>query len=85
MKESFEKKGLKHLAKIEGQLSDIQHTSGSWKGWFLRGVMQGAGIVLGTILAVMLTGWLLSILGIIPGFGDLAEYLRTITEEVAAF
>lgn len=85
MKESFEKKGLKHLAKIEGELSDIKESAGSWRGWFFRGVMQGAGIVIGTILAVILTGWVLSLLGVIPGLGDLAEYLRAVTDEVSRF
>jgi hypothetical protein len=77
--------GLKRLKNIEGELEDIkENTGGKWR-WFLRGVLQGAGIIVGTIIAATALGWFLSILGVVPGFGDMAEYLRTVTERVSRF
>jgi hypothetical protein len=77
--------GLKHLQKIEDELGEIRDNTGRWGGWFFRGVMQGAGIIVGTIAGVVLFGWLLSILGFIPGFGDIAEYLRSVADRVSRF
>ncbi len=81
----FEQEGLKHLERIEGELTEIKENSGSWKGWFVRGILQGAGIIIGTILAAVLLGWALSILGIIPGLSDLIDYFRRVAVEVRSF
>jgi len=67
---------VKQLIKIEKKLEEIKDRTGDTRRAFFYGLMQGAGAVLGGIAAIMLLGWLLSILGIIPGFGDIAEYLR---------
>jgi hypothetical protein len=44
-------------------------------------VLYGAGIVLGTIVGVVLVGWLLSILGVIPGFDVLAHRFTDILQK----
>ena len=79
------KEGLKQLKKIEGQLDDLNDATWSWSGWFVRGLWQGAGIVVGTIVAVVLLGWLLSLLGIVPGFSEIADYIGRATERVRGF
>lgn len=79
------REGIKHLQKIEDELGEIRENTSRWHGWFLRGVLQGAGIIVGTIAGVVLFGWILSILGFIPGLGDMAEYLRSVADRVSRF
>lgn len=79
------REGIKHLEKIENELGEIRQNTGGWKAWFFRGVMQGAGIIVGTIAGVVLLGWVLSILGFIPGFSEIAEYLRGVADSVSRF
>lgn len=67
---------IKQLIKIERRLEEIKNRTGNTKRAFLYGTLQGAGAVIGSIVALMLLGWFLSALGVIPGFGDIAEYLR---------
>lgn len=67
---------VKQLIKIEHKLEEIKDRTGNTKHAFFYGLLQGAGAVVGGIAAIILLGWLLSIIGIIPGFGDLAAYLR---------
>ncbi|MDB5225337.1 MAG: hypothetical protein JWL87_289 [Candidatus Adlerbacteria bacterium] len=45
---------------------------------FMNGVLQGAGIVVGTIVGIALIGWLLSIFGVIPGFNIIVNNLTDI-------
>ncbi len=42
------------------------------------GMLQGAVFIAGTVLVIALLSTALSLLGVILGFGDIAEYLRTI-------
>lgn len=79
------REGINHLKKIEVELSEIRENTGGWRGWFFRGVLQGAGIIVGTIAGVVLFGWVLSILGFIPGFSDIADYLRSVADRVSRF
>jgi hypothetical protein len=69
----------KEIRKVEKQLEKISENTGTtwWRPLF-NGALQGAGIVIGTILTVALLGWVLSIFGIIPGFGELATQLQQI-------
>jgi hypothetical protein len=74
--------GLQHLEHIEEELVAIKDRTGSTRRSFILGIFQGAGVVIGTILAVALLGWILSILGVIPGLGTLVSYLHTINEQI---
>lgn len=67
---------IKQLIKIERRLEEIKDRTGSTKRAFFYGLLQGAGAVLGGIAAIILLGWILSVIGVIPGFGDIATYLR---------
>lgn len=73
-----QKEPVKELKKIEKVLKDIKdntHTSG-WTT-FSRGMLYGVGIVVGTLVGATLLGWILSIFGVIPGIGELADNLST--------
>ncbi len=73
------KEELEKLTEISNELEEIKHKVAPSRWRVLRnGLYQGAGVVLGGALAVVLIGWLLSFLGVIPGFHDTAEYLQDI-------
>jgi uncharacterized membrane protein YczE len=67
------------IQKVEQVLEDIRANT-SLPLWrvALNGILYGGGIAVGTVLAIALLGWLLSIFGIIPGFGEIAVKLQEI-------
>lgn len=68
--------------KVETLLGEIKsNTQNKPAKNFLNGMLYGAGIVLGTIVGVVLVGWLLSILGIIPGVDSLAHKFSDILQK----
>lgn len=74
MDEEVEKK----LQQVEVILEDIRHNTASpWWRIILNGILYGAGAVTGTVLAVFLLGYILSIFGIIPGFAEIAARLQS--------
>ncbi len=79
---NLEKEGIKHLRNIEKELEEIRDRTTNPRRSFLIGIVQGAGAILGSICAIALIGWVLSLLGIIPGFSDLAEYLRSLVHQL---
>ena len=69
------------LKKIEKELTEIRNQSNvSWKRTIFIGILQGAGWLLGTIIAAALIGWILSILGIIPGFNEFESKLQNVID-----
>ena len=70
------------VRKVEALLGEIkENTEARPAKSFLNGVLYGAGIVLGTIVGVVLVGWLLSLLGVIPGFDVLAHRFTDILQK----
>lgn len=68
--------GLEHLKNIQEELSDIkEQTTNPWSS-FLRGVLQGAGAIVGGVAAVILLGWLLYIAGLIPGLSTMVHAIQ---------
>ncbi|MFA6408190.1 MAG: hypothetical protein WCW36_01795 [Candidatus Paceibacterota bacterium] len=79
----IEEEGLQHLEHIEQELEEIKDRSTpTHSGSFINGVWQGAGALVGSIIALALLGWVLSLFGVIPGLGAIATYMQSI---VAAF
>lgn len=69
--------GLEHLKNIQEELSEIkEQTANPWAS-FWRGMLQGAGAIVGGIAAIILLGWVLSLLGILPGFSVIVDSIRT--------
>ncbi len=64
--EEFERKGLEHLSHIEDELEAIKDRTPTRHRAFIIGIYQGAGALLGGIIALALFGWLLSFLGFFP-------------------
>lgn len=74
------KTGLDHLAKIEVELEEIKERTADPKRSLFNGMLSGAGAVLGSIAALIILGWLLSLLGIFPGLSSLSAYLHGIVD-----
>lgn len=75
MTADIEKKQLKELRDIAGDLEVLRESTHP-KNAFLRGLIQGAGAVIGGVLALSLLGWILSLLGFIPGFDSFEQSLQ---------
>ena len=61
------------LEKMDNHLVGIFHkTENLWRAFF-RGMLQGIGSVVGIALAILLIGWILNVLGVIPGIRDKAN------------
>lgn len=68
---------------IKTDLEDLKHLTGDSRAWFWRGIMQGAGAIVGSIFMLIFLGWFLSIIGVIPGFGEIAAYISSYLDRVA--
>ena len=77
-----DEKELKQLREIKKELSEIKDRTGNPRRMFLNGILYGAGALLGGIVAVALVGWLLAVLGIVPGFGELTDYLHSLIDQL---
>ncbi len=77
----IEKAELKQLESINSNIKDLKSRMVGPKRALFNGVMQGMGAVAGSIAAVALIGWILSLLGLIPGLETLGDYLRQLTSE----
>ena len=84
MYKKLERDGLKSLKKIEGELEEIKELQSSYHRSFMTGVLYGAGAIMGGITAVSALGWFLSVLGIIPGFGEIVNYLQGLIDHFNA-
>lgn len=78
----FEKEGLGHLERIEEELEEIKDRTANSKRAFINGIWQGAGAIVGSIGAILLLGWALGILGLIPGVGEMANSLRGMVDGI---
>jgi uncharacterized membrane protein YkgB len=66
-----------HLEKIENELSHMRkRTTGVWHTLW-RGCIYGAGYVIGAVVIIVVVGWILNLVGIIPSFSHGATEFRT--------
>ncbi len=78
--DDLETQGLQHLKNIEEELEAIRDRTTNPRRTFVMGILQGAGAIFGGLLALGGLGWILSILGVIPGLGDSVEYVRSLLD-----
>jgi len=71
-----------HLEKLESELAAIRKPSGGLWQSFLRGCAYGVGYVLGAILIIVIIGWILNVIGVIPAFDRQVTEFRTALENV---
>jgi hypothetical protein len=74
---------LKHyLEQIVSKLQAIQYKKeGLWRV-FGRGVMHGLGSVIGVAIALIIIGWILNTIGVIPAFREQARSWQQTLEEI---
>ncbi|MBI3231534.1 MAG: hypothetical protein HYZ51_00405 [Candidatus Doudnabacteria bacterium] len=69
------------LDKINRSLVGIFHkTESLWRA-FVKGVLQGLGSILGVALAIVIIGWILNVMGVIPGFKEQAIKFQTMWQD----
>ncbi len=85
MKPDLEKKDLeKHLEKIESELVLIRRGITDFSSYFVRGMLQGAGYLIGAAIILTIVGWILNIAGVIPAFSDAVDEFRSSLNQVGA-
>jgi hypothetical protein len=69
-----------NLKKIENELSHMDKaSSGIWRTLW-RGCVYGAGYVIGTIIIIVVVGWILNIIGVIPALNNQVAEFRAALE-----
>jgi hypothetical protein len=71
-----------HLEKIEDHLSHMRVVSTSLWQVFLRGCLYGIGYVVGAVIIILVVGWILNIVGVIPAFTQWVAEFRTALQNV---
>jgi uncharacterized membrane protein YkgB len=70
----------KDLRKIESELSHMDQASTRTWGNFWRGCVYGAGYVIGATIIIVIIGWILNIIGVIPALADEVAQFRMALE-----
>jgi hypothetical protein len=72
-----------HLEKIETELSRMRmESTGVWRTLW-RGCIYGAGYVIGAVLIIVIIGWILNIIGVIPALDHQVTEFRTALENIS--
>ena len=72
------------LKKIDAKLSHMDKVaSGSWRTLW-RGVIYGAGYVIGAIVVIVVVGWILDAVGVIPALNNQVTEFRMALEHIGA-
>lgn len=72
----------KHLEIIEGELAHMRKETVSLKASLVRGLIYGAGYILGAALILVLIGWMLNVVGIIPAFKSQVNEFRDALQHI---
>ncbi len=70
------------LEKLDQHLLGIFHKTESWWRAFVRGMMQGLGSIVGVALGLILLGWVLNTIGVIPAFREQAKSWQQTLDEI---
>lgn len=69
-----------YLETLNGNVVKVSQGLPWWRS-LLHGAMSGLGSVVGVAIAVVLVGWLLNIIGIIPAFQREADSWRQLLQQ----
>jgi tetrahydromethanopterin S-methyltransferase subunit F len=64
------------IQRISEQVENINYRIGGRWSWLGRGILQGFGSIIGAALAILLIGWFLNVIGVIPAFKQQATVWR---------
>lgn len=68
----------KKIDELNENLDQINYKLGNYWYAFLKGLLYGFGSILGAGLAIIVIGWVLNIIGVIPAFQRQAEEWRDV-------
>lgn len=71
----------RQLEEINQNLVSLKR-QGRVRNAFWRGVLSGMGSVLGVAVVLVMIGWILNAVGVIPAFREQAQSLRSTLEEI---
>lgn len=71
-----------HLETIEKELVTLHKDLNSLSASFRKGIFYGAGYVIGIIFIIVVVGWVLNIIGVIPAFNDQVNAFRVALERI---
>ena len=71
-----------HLEAIESELAKIRRGSTGIPHTIWRGIVYGAGYIIGAVCVILLVGWILNIIGVIPAFNNQVVEFRTALQNV---
>jgi Na+-transporting NADH:ubiquinone oxidoreductase subunit NqrD len=71
-----------HLERIEAELVHMRKETVSLKSSLIRGLIYGAGYILGAALVLLLVGWILNIVGVIPAFNGQVKEFRDALQHI---
>lgn len=71
-----------HLEEIERELVKMRRMTTGMPHALIRGVVYGAGYVIGAVLIIIIVGWILNIVGVIPAFSHQVSEFRNALENV---
>ncbi|HEX3100033.1 MAG TPA: hypothetical protein VHQ41_03635 [Patescibacteria group bacterium] len=66
----------KKLDELNKNLEGINRKMGSYKSAFSKGLLYGLGTIIGAGLAIILIGWFLNVIGVIPALKTSADQWR---------
>lgn len=71
-----------HLEKIENALKHSDKASNGLMRTFWKGAIYGAGYIIGAVIIIVIVGWILNIVGVIPAFTRQVVEFRTALQSV---
>ena len=72
-----------HLEIIEKEIVDFKKSSNSLSKSFMRGTFYGAGYIVGIVIIIVLVGWVLNIVGVIPAFNAQVQEFKAALDRVS--
>ncbi len=70
------------LVKIEKEVITLRKEMTSLRPVFIRGVVNGAGYIVGAALIFTLIGWILNVVGVIPAFKQGVNEFRASVDRI---
>lgn len=71
-----------HLEIIEKELVEIRKSNGGLLSNLTRGIFYGAGYVVGAVLIILIIGWILNIIGVIPALSEIVGEFRSALQSI---
>lgn len=72
----------KRLDDLNRNLEGINRKMGSYRSAFGKGVLYGLGSIIGAGMAIILIGWFLNVIGVIPALKTTADQWRSAIQQV---